>query len=326
MLRVACGIQLPSRDPRLGAHAPCGLPAGDAGLHEPLDRRPSRGHDGVVRILRPGPGTHAPCAGSTRPRSPTAGPAHDDHDLAARGDRPVRRPFRELAEGPPHHRLVQLGQLPAHRAGTIRAAGLRKVPQRGRGPAGRLEQDAATLVGADPGQALAPLAPAAGQEALEGPARSREPRRGHGGQHGRGPRDRHDPSAGSGPGGDQPLARIGDDGRPGVRHERQVRAGREVGQQVTLLRRPAPGVVAGGAGGDLVAVQEPAGDPRVLGGDQRDGPQHLERPHRDVAQVADGRGDDVEDPAGRLGGVARPVGPAHDQDRAAEPGRRRGYR
>ena len=45
-----------------------------------------------------------------------------------------------------------------------------------------------------------------------------------------------------------------------------------------------------------------------------------------VFHVADGCGDDEQDPPCRLGGVARSAGPAHDQDRAAEPGRRRGYR
>ena len=238
---IARGVQLPSRDTGLGAHAPRGLPASHAGLREPLDRRPGRGHHGVVRVLRPGPGTHPPGAGSTRPRSPAAGPAHDDHDLAARRDRPVAREVGELAERPPHHGLVQLGQLPAHRSRAIRAAGLREVPQRGRGPARRLEQDAAALVGADPGQSLASLAPAAGQEPLERPARPREPRRGHGGQHGRRPGHRHHASTARGPGGDEPLARIGHHGRAGVRDERQVRAGGEVGQQVTLLARARSG-------------------------------------------------------------------------------------
>ena len=72
---------------------------------------------------------------------------------------------------------------------------------------------------------------------------------------------------------------------------------RQVLQQLALAARPAPGVVARRAGRDLVAVEQPPRDPRVLGGDQRDGPQDLERPERDVAEVPDRRRDDVQRPA-----------------------------
>ena len=48
---------------------------------------------------------------------------------------------------------------------------------------------------------------------------------------------------------------------------------------------------------DAVVVEELAGDARVLAGDQVGGRQHFERPQRDVAQVADRGGDNMQ-PAG----------------------------
>ncbi len=104
MLRVACGVQLPSGHSRLGAHAPCGLPAGNPGLDEPLDRRASRGHDGVVRLLRPRPGTYAPGAGSCSTAIPHRRPSQRrSRPRRARGSSrpaPVPRAHR-AAPAPP---------------------------------------------------------------------------------------------------------------------------------------------------------------------------------------------------------------------------------
>ena len=45
---------------------------------------------------------------------------------------------------------------------------------------------------------------------------------------------------------------------------------------------------------DAVVVEQLAGHARVLAGDQVGGGQHLERPQRDVAQIADRGGDEVQ--------------------------------
>ena len=89
------------------------------------------------------------------------------------------------------------------------------------------------------------------------------------------------------------------------------RAAAEVREQLALARRAAPGVVADRPGRDLVAVEEPPADPRVLGRDQRDRPQDLEGAQRDVAEVADGRRDDVQRPAaGARAAATLRVGPS----------------
>ena len=102
------------------------------------------------------------------------------------------------------------------------AAGRGEVGQ-GRGrPAGRLVDDAAAVVGGDPGQPLAPRPAAPREEPLERPARPGHPGRGHGGEDRRRARDGHDRAALGGPGPDELLARVADPGRPGVGHEGEV--------------------------------------------------------------------------------------------------------
>ena len=170
--------------------------------------------------------------------------------------------------------------------------------------------------------------PLRGQEPLERPARARDPGRGDGGQHGRGAGHRDHGAPRRGPGGHQPLARVGHDGRARVGDQREVGAAGEVREELALLRGAALRVVAGRVGRDLVALEEPAGDPRVLGGDQRHGAQDLERPERDVAEVPDRRRDDVQGPAGRApwrrhrpASGARTRCPGRPGDRARRAGR-----
>ncbi len=172
------------------------------------------------------------------------------------------------------------------------------------------------------GQPLASLAAGARQEPLERPARPRDAGRGDRRQHRRGAGDRHHHAAGRGPGRDEALPRVGHDGRAGVGDEGEVPARREVVQQLALARGAAPRVVADRAGRDLVALEQAPADARVLGGDQRHGAQDLEGAVRDVAEVADRGGDDVQRPAGRR----RPRGLVRHRQGRAEPGRRRGYR
>ena len=106
-------------------------------------------------------------------------------------------------------------------------------------------------------------------------------------------------------------------------------------EQLLLPPRPAPGVVAHKASGDLIPGKEPPRQTRVLGRDERHRLEDLDGAERYVAEIAYGRGDD-EEPAGspRPGrGIGQcPAG--HRQGRRAachraahrraEPGRRRG--
>ncbi len=114
----------------------------------------------------------------------------------------------------------------------------------------------------------------------------------------------------------QRLAGVGHARGAGVGHERQVRAAAEVADQLDEPGGDAPGVERGQPSLDAVAGEEPPGEPGVLGGYERHGVQDLDRPHRDIGQVADRGSDDVQRPAPRR--LVRHV--------RAEPGRRRGYR
>ena len=67
--------------------------------------------------------------------------------------------------------------------------------------------------------------------------------------------------------------------------------------------------IAGEARLESVSIEQPLRQPGVLGRDERDRSEHLQRPEGDVAQVADRRGDDVQH-AARVGGVTRAPTPA----------------
>ena len=205
-------------------------------------------------------GLRASSAASARaaPRRP-APPADDDDDLAAGGDRAVGRLRRELAERPADDLLVELGELAAHGAGAVRR----------RRPSARSRSVAASRVGASnrtlprssaaiAGQPLPPLAAGPRQEPLERPARPGDPRRRDRGEHGRGPGIGTTRAALGRPGRDEPLARVGDDGRAGVGDEREVRARPRGGRAARARGR------ARSARGsstvprrDLVAVEQP---------------------------------------------------------------------
>ena len=106
-------------------------------------------------------------------------------------------------------------------------------------------------------------------------------------------------------------AGIGDERRAGVRHQRD---GGACGEPRDELRPRLGGVVVvvgRERRGDAVMVDELAGDPRVLAGDQVGGGQHLQRPQGDVAQVADRGGDEMQAGRQRRGGdrlAVQPVG------------------
>src|SRR6516225_1474952 len=87
---------------------------------------------------------------------------------------------------------------------------------------------------------------------------------------------------------------VGDERRPGVRDQRDRGILGEPGDEL----RPRLGgivlVIGGERGGDAKMVEKLAGDARVLACDEVGGGEHLERPHGDVAQIADRSGDQIE--------------------------------
>ena len=197
---------------------------------------------------------------------------------------------------------------------------------------GRLEHDRAAIVVGDPAEPVLTLAPAARQEPLERPARSGHPGRHDRGQDGRRAGERHHPPALGGPCRHEIGARVADGRRPGVGHEGEVGTAPEMLEQRGRPRGVALGVITRRPRRDRVAIQQAPRVARVLGGDERHGPENLERPESDVAQVPDRRGDHVEHATRRrrrgrrgLGGPRRILRPRGRHPRA-DPGRRRGYR
>ena len=318
----AASVEVPARDPGRGRHPAGGVAASDTIGHQPLDL----GLAGRQRLA---------AASSSRPLTPASSPTcrrsvpgprpDDEHELTARRDPTVGGRLGKLAERPPHDLLVDLGQLAADRARSIGTARRGQVAQAGRHPARRLEHDRPAVVGRDPGEPLAPLAPRPRQEPLERPARPGDARS-------RRPR----PARPTAPGSARPCRPRSPMPRPGRARDRSPPAcpasvtsarsapPRRCSSSAVGPRRLALGVVARHPGRDPVARQQPVRVPRVLGRDERHGPQDLERPERDVAEVADRRGDDVQRPAG-----ARPIpvpAPLPGHPPRADPGRRRGYR
>ena len=87
---------------------------------------------------------------------------------------------------------------------------------------------------------------------------------------------------------------IGDQRRAGVGHQRDRRAiGKPAQQRRPRLRRIVV-VVGRERRGDGVAVEEFSRHPRILAGDQVGAGQRRERAQRDVAEIADRGGDDVQ--------------------------------
>ena len=185
--------------------------------------------------------------------------ADDDRELAA------ERQLARSVPGPPARRAAP-GRSPRgassargrSAAGSLAAAGGREVRERGRDPARRLVQHRAPRVGRDPGEPLPPLATRARQEPLERPARPGDART-----------RRSPPAPPTRPGSGRPsppsAAHAATSsppgsliaGRPGVGHEREVRAGPQVLEQLPLAARAAPGVVARRPRRDPVPVEQP---------------------------------------------------------------------
>ena len=173
--------------------------AGAAGRSPPRPGvRRRRARPRPRRAPRPRPGPRS--APRPRPRRRPGAPPRQSPTTIANSPRAGMSPpgaggLGQLAERAPDDRLVELGQLAADGPRPVRPARLGEVAQGRRDAARRLVQDRPALVGRDPGQPLAPLAPGARQEPLERPARPGHPRCGDRGQDRRRARDRHDPAA-----------------------------------------------------------------------------------------------------------------------------------
>ncbi len=132
------------------------------------------------------------------------------------------------------------------------------------------------------------------QEAGKQERIGRQARRRQRSQHRRRPRNGHDPDPGSLRLLDQPEARIGNQRRAGVRHQRhapsllqrcdQLRPG--LGRVVLVIcDRPLP---------DAVAVEQHSRHARVLAGEHVRPRKRLQRAQRDVAEIADRRRHQIE--------------------------------
>ena len=230
----AGAVELPARDPR----------------RRPATRRaasPRAVPSATSRSTSAGPVREPAGRGSGRPASALAAASRRAvrRRPATNSPRSVMRAVRaRSARSPSDPRtnlLVELGQLAADGGRPIRSARAGEVGERRRDPPGRLEDDAATLVGRDPGQPLAPLAAAPRQEPLERPARAGDAARHERGQDGRRPGDRDDDAALPRPGPDELVARVAHAGRPGIGDQRQVAPAAQVLEQLRAAGAPRSG-------------------------------------------------------------------------------------
>ena len=120
-----------------------------------------------------------------------------------------------------------LGQLAAHRGGTVAAERLGHRDQGGLGAVRRLEEDHRPLLPRQRGQTARPLAGLAGQEALEAEAVDRQPADGESSEYGAGPGHGGDPDVVLDRGHDEAVARVGDARHPGVGDQHHAVAGEQ---------------------------------------------------------------------------------------------------
>ena len=217
---------------------------------------------------------------------------------------------------------MELGELPADGRRPVRTASVGKRAERRSHAAWSLVDDRAPLIARDPGDPLPPLAAAPGQEPFEGPARPGNPAADDRGKNRGRTGDRDDDATLGRPCRHELFARIAYPRGAGIGHEGEILAGSKMRQELGEPSRIAPCVVADRARRDLVSGEQPVTHTGVLGRDQRDGPEDLERPQRDVSEVPDRGGDDEQSSTGarrRAAAQRRPA--AHPR---AEPGRRGG--
>ena len=102
-------------------------------------------------------------------------------------------------------------------------------------------------------------------------------------------------TAATGPGTDETAAGVGDAGGAGVGDDGDVVAVSEYAEH--LVDAVVFGVIVGhdqALGADAGVPQQRSGAAGVLAADERDGVEHLDRTRREVAEVADRRGDEPE--------------------------------
>jgi hypothetical protein len=105
----------------------------------------------------------------------------------------------------------------------------------------------------------------------------------------------------------QLVAGIGDERRAGIADQRHCLALGESGKQLRPLLFRIVIVIGDERRDDAVVAQEHGGDPGILAGDQIGSGQRCQSANRNIAEIADGRGDDMEAGRQRTGGQPVPV-------------------
>ena len=297
--------ELSTRQPGLGRDRPGRIaPAaagGDETLHV-LARVRARHRHVLVRPRRRGASAARSVAPTTSANSPRAGIA------ACRG--PGRQVAERARARSPRGAWCSSRQTAAGRSAPHASARSRASPRPGpaprtaRFPARRPRSGPAVRDARDRDR---------GRNPSNAPARARPPRT---------PRPRPAPPTrpaigtttppSAGPRGDQLAARVADRRRPGVGHRARSAPPRRCCEQLAAV----PGRSGRGSWSSASSTAWRSSSrrvmPRVLGRDQRHGAEDLERPERDVGEVADRRRDDVRacrrpDPRRRRGGAASPA-------------------
>ena len=196
-----------------------------------------------------------------------------------------RRPAQKL--------FVDLGQLARHHH-RARAEGPLDGLQCLQNPMRRLIENQGGFFAGQRLQGLGPLARLGWQKPAEVEGVGGQPGSRQRGQHRRGARHGLHRDAAFNGRPHQAVARVGDQRRTRIGHQRHHRARAQARRQLLAAPGLVVVVVADGRLGDTIVVQQLAGLPGVLAGDEVG---LLERAHRaigDVFQVSDGGGDQVE--------------------------------
>ena len=93
---------------------------------------------------------------------------------------------------------------------------------------------------------------------------------------------------------DQPESRVGDAGHARVGHERDLGAAFEIDDQFGGFRHLVVLVIADQSRLDAVVAEQFQRLARILAGDQVDFFEHTQSPQRDVFEIADRGGDQIE--------------------------------
>ena len=217
--------------------------------------------------------------------------ADEDHRLALQrlsveiGGEPI--------EGRAPHLLVQLGQL-ARQCGRTRTEHGGEIGKRFGDARGRLEEHERRRHCGKLGDARAPAGALRRQEPGEQERVGRQPGDRQRGQRRRSARQRLDAMARVDGLAHQLPARIGDEGRAGIRYQRDALTGGEVGQHARPLLGRVMLMIGPGRRADAEVRQERAAVARVLAQHRIGARQHGDGAQGDVPQIADRGRNDVE--------------------------------